>query len=85
MRKLALALTLALTLVMGTTTLTGCYGSFTATRKVHAWNGKVTNNKFANSAIMWGLLIIPVYELAWLGDVLIFNTIEVTGGQNPMK
>ena len=62
----------------------GCYGSFAATRKIHNWNGHVTSNKFANSVIMWGLIIIPVYELATLGDILIFNTVETFGGSNPL-
>jgi hypothetical protein len=64
--------------------LTGCYGQFGLTRKLYNWNGQATGNKFANSAILWALLIIPVYELASLGDFLIFNTIEVFTGSNPV-
>jgi hypothetical protein len=63
----------------------GCYGKFAATGKIYKWNGQATANKLANSAIMWGLFIIPVYELGFLGDFLIFNPIEVLTGSNPMS
>ncbi len=62
----------------------GCYGQFALTRKVYAWNGQATNNKFANSAILWGLMIIPVYPVAGLIDFLVINTIEVFSGSNPV-
>lgn len=71
---------LALTL----TTAAGCYGSYGAFNKVNKWNGQVTGNKWANSAIHLGLWIVPVYELALLGDFLIFNTVEHFTGSNPL-
>jgi len=64
--------------------LAGCYGQFALTRKLYNWNGNATGNKFANSAIMWALIIIPVYPIATIGDFLIFNTVEFYGGSNPM-
>ena len=65
--------------------LSGCYGSYSAFHKVHAWNGKVSGDKWANSAIHLGLWIIPVYELAILGDFFIFNTVEHLTGSNPLE
>jgi hypothetical protein len=62
----------------------GCYGQFALTRKIHDWNGRATNNKFANSVITWGLIIIPVYEVCALADFVVFNTIEVFSGRNPV-
>jgi hypothetical protein len=62
----------------------GCYGRFALTRKLYNWNGQVTNNDFANSAIMWVLLIIPVYGVLGLVDFLVLNTIEVFTGSNPV-
>lgn len=53
-----------------------CYGSYGAFNSVHKWNGKVTNSKVTNSLIHFALWIIPVYELAFLGDFLIFNNVE---------
>jgi len=64
--------------------LAGFYGQFALTRKLYNWNGNATANKFVNSAILWALIIVPVYELATLGDFLIFNTIEFYTGSNPV-
>ena len=63
----------------------GCYGQFALTRKLYAWNGEASGNKFANSLILFALIVIPVYELCGLGDWLIFNTVEVFTGTNPIS
>jgi hypothetical protein len=63
----------------------GCYGKYTAFHKVHKWNGGVTASRIANSAIHFGLWILPVYELVILGDILIFNTVETFTGKNPLE
>ncbi len=62
----------------------GCYGTFGLTRNIYSWNGKVTDSKFANSIIMWGLIIIPAYPIATFIDILILNVIEFWSGSNPM-
>lgn len=62
----------------------GCYGSYGAFNKLHKWNGTV-GDKWVNSAVHFGLWIIPVYELALAGDFLVFNTIEHFTGSNPFK
>jgi hypothetical protein len=80
---LALAGVLAATLAASTQT--GCYGSYGAFHRVHAWNGHATGDKIANSAIHLALWIIPVYPLCVIGDFLIFNTIEFATGSNPMR
>lgn len=64
--------------------LAGCYGQYAATRKIYTWNGNVSSNGIVRSALMWGLLIIPVYELCLLGDFLIFNPLELVTGSNPL-
>ncbi len=63
--------------------LSGCYGSFTVTKKLYNWNGKV-GDKFVNTAVMWVMFIIPAYEIAGAADLLIFNTIEFWTGKNPV-
>jgi hypothetical protein len=78
-RTIALA-----TAVMLATTGLGCYGQFALTRKIYDWNGHATNNKFANSVITWVLVVIPVYGVCALADFLVFNTIEVFSGRNPI-
>ncbi len=57
-------------------TAVGCYGHFKLVNGVREFNEGVGENRMMRSLVMWGLVIIPVYEVAWLGDVLIFNVIE---------
>lgn len=63
---------------------TSCLGSFSAWNNLRDWNEDATDNKFVNNAIFWGLNIIPVYGLFYLGDVVIFNLIEFWSGDNPI-
>ncbi len=75
----------AIVLIASTSLLmTGCYGSFSLATKLHNWNGNISNKKFVNELVFFGLCIIPAYELACLGDILIFNSIEFWGGRNPI-
>ena len=73
-----------LLLVTTSVMMSGCYGSFALTSKLHRWNGQVSNKKFVNELVFFGLCILPAYELACLGDALIFNSIEFWGGNNPI-
>jgi hypothetical protein len=61
----------------------GCYGNFTLTRKVYAWNGSV-GDKWIRSLVMFVLCIIPVYPVAGLVDYVLLNTIEFWTGSNPV-
>jgi hypothetical protein len=72
------------TLAVLAATSAGCYGQFALTRKLYDWNGRATGNQFANSAIMWVMLIVPVYPIAGLADIVVFNTIEAFTGDNPI-
>lgn len=76
------ALLLSLTLV--TVSVSSCYGKFALTRKIYTWNGSVSENKFVQTIVMWGLMIIPVYSIGGTVDILILNTIEFWSGNNPM-
>ena len=58
----------------------GCMGSFALTKAVYHFNDTVTGNKIVNNVIFWVLAILPVYELAVMGDVVILNTIEFWTG-----
>ncbi|MGA3051582.1 MAG: DUF3332 domain-containing protein [Chitinispirillaceae bacterium] len=64
--------------------LSGCIGSFTLTNKVYSWNEKATDNKYVNSAILWVLLIVPVYDVTLFVDFVGLNTIEFWTGKNPV-
>jgi hypothetical protein len=62
-------------------TASGCFGSFRLVNGVYDFNRGV-NHKLARSLVMCGLMLIPVYPLAALGDILIFNVIEFYGGSS---
>ncbi len=79
MRKILTCSLLSLTLLC-----TSCLGSFSAFNNLKDWNKDVTNNKFVNNLLFWGLNIVPVYGLFFLGDVFIFNVIEFWSGSNPI-
>ncbi len=63
---------------------TSCIGSFSAFNGLREWNESVTDSKFGNEMVFLALWIIPVYQLASFGDLIIFNTIEFWGGTNPI-
>ena len=61
-----------------------CLGSFSAFNNLKEWNQGVSDSKFVNNLVFWGLNIIPVYGLFFLGDTVIFNVIEFWSGSNPI-
>ena len=84
MRKFITKTTVAVLLGATAVSMTGCYGSFALTSKLHDWNGQVSQKKFVNELVFLGLCILPAYELTVLGDELIFNSIEFWGEKNPI-
>ena len=63
--------------------LTGCYGSFSLTKKVYNWNGGV-GDKFVNEAVFLALNIIPVYGVCTFIDAVFLNTIEFWTGKKSL-
>lgn len=61
-----------------------CLGSFRAFNNLKEWNQGVSDSKFVNNLVFWGLNIVPVYGLFFLGDAIIFNVIEFWSGSNPI-
>lgn len=84
MKKMLTKVSVIVLLVATTVSMSGCYGPFALTSKLHDWNGQVSNAKFVNELVFVGLCILPAYELCVLGDALIFNSIEFWGGSNPI-
>ncbi len=82
MRKTVLTASLA-SLLLGSTLLTSCIGSFNLTRSVLSWNNQVSN-KFVNEVVFFAFWVLPVYEVTSLADLLILNSIEFWSGRNPM-
>jgi len=60
--------------------LSGCFGSFGATRWLYGINDGVAGDsmggKFVKTLVMWCFTILPAYELFMFADWLIINTIE---------
>lgn len=63
--------------------VTGCYGPFNLTRKLHKWNGEI-GEKWVNEAAFVGMVVFPVYFFATLGDAIVFNSVEFWTGKNPV-
>jgi hypothetical protein len=61
----------------------GCTGSFKLTRALHQWQTSF-DSQWVDEAVFLGCVIIPVYEVAMLGDGFIFNVVEFWTGNNPM-
>lgn len=79
MRKVYVTSMLALSLLF-----TSCLGSFSAWNNLKDWNEDATDSRFVNQVLFWAMNIVPVYPLFYLGDVVIFNTIEFWSGDNPI-
>ena len=65
-------------LVAGILTLglaSSCLGPDNAYGSIKNWNAGLSEQDWINELVFIGLNIIPVYPLALIGDVLIFNTI----------
>ena len=79
MKKTLLALTLALGL-----STPSCLGPDNLYGSIKNWNATVSDQDWVNEILFIGMYIIPVYQFALLGDVLIFNTVEYWSGDNPI-
>jgi hypothetical protein len=62
----------------------GCFGSFTLTKKVYKFNQEV-GDKWVNELVFLVMIIVPVYSIASLLDAVILNSIEFWTGKNPMS
>lgn len=79
MKKIIGSVSLLLIVVV----LAGCFGNFQLTRNLYTWNSQV-GSKFANTAVMWVMLIIPVYSVCSFIDFAILNVVEFWTGENPL-
>jgi hypothetical protein len=59
-----------------------CIGSFALYNKVKTWNDHV-GDKFVNELVFVAFWILPVYELSFVADLFILNSIEFWSGTNP--
>lgn len=63
--------------------LSSCIGSFSLSNRLLAWN-KTIGNKFVNELVFIAFWVLPVYEVSWLADFFVINSIEFWSGDNPM-
>lgn len=83
MKKRYLTVALA-ALLLGSTTLTSCIGSFALTNRVLSWNKQV-GSKFINELVFFAFWVLPVYEVTSMADLLVINSIEFWSGNNPVS
>ena len=76
-------MTLVCAVLAGSLLFTSCIGSFKMWNGLKDWNQGV-GDKFVNELVFIALHIVPVYEIAYLADVVVLNTIEFWSGSNPM-
>ncbi len=60
-----------------------CIGSFALFNKLLSWN-KTVGDKFINELVFIAFCIVPIYEIAWLADIVVLNSIEFWSGDNPV-
>ena len=77
-------LTMAVCTVALGAMLSGCFGSFGATRLLWTFNKNVHANVFVQTLVMWCFTILPAYGLFMFADWLIINMIEFFMGHNPV-
>jgi len=77
MKKLALAGILSLTLLSA-----GCLGPNNLHDSIRNWNAEASEEDWVKEAIF--LVLTPVYGVAYLSDLLIFNTVNYWSGKNPI-
>ena len=69
-------------MLSGSVLFSSCIGSFGLWNSLKDWNRGVSN-KFVNELIFLAFHIVPVYEIAYLADALVLNSIEFWSGSNP--
>ena len=74
--KLAIA---ALTLPL---LATSCLGPNRLFNDLHEWNKTVTEQDWLNELIFLGLIIVPVYPIAYVVDIVALNTYDYWAGDN---
>lgn len=82
MKKIYISAALAC-LLLGSTTLSSCIGSFALTNRVLNWNKQV-GSKFINELVFFAFWVLPVYEVTSVADLLVINSIEFWSGNNPV-
>jgi hypothetical protein len=62
-------------ILSGSIICSSCIGSFGLWSSLKDWNNNI-GNKFVNEIVFLAFHIVPVYEVAYLADVIVLNSIE---------
>jgi Domain of unknown function (DUF3332) len=64
------------------TTAAGCFGRFRAVNAVYDFNKSASPNGVVRSLLLFAMVLIPVYELAFFADAIFLNTLDFLNGTN---
>ena len=62
---------------------TSCFGPFNTSQRLHTWNREI-ENRWVGEGVFAVFRVFYVYSAAFVGDALIFNSIQFWGGDNPI-
>jgi hypothetical protein len=75
---------LAAALVLGLT-CSSCLGPDHLYNGVKNWNAGLSKQDWVNEVVFIAMYIVPVYQIALLGDIVIFNTIDYWTGKDTLN
>jgi hypothetical protein len=61
-------------------TAAGCFGRFRAMNAVYDFNKGASDNTVVRSLLLFAMLVIPVYFVAFLADWIVLNTVDFFNG-----
>ena len=76
-------MTVLCAVLSGSLLCTSCIGSFGLWNNLKDWNQSI-GNKFVNEVVFLAFHLIPVYEVAYIADVIVLNSVEFWSGSNPL-
>ena len=80
-RRIRDALVLGLSAVF-LTTAAGCFGRFRAVNAVYDFNRQASDSAVVRSLLLFAMLVVPVYAVAFLVDWIVLNTLDFFNGTN---
>jgi hypothetical protein len=64
------------------TTAAGCFGRFRAMNAVYDFNKSASSSGVVRSLLFFAMIVIPIYEIAFLADWIVLNTLDFFNGTN---
>ena len=64
---------------------TGCIGRMGMSGEVMKFNLEITEERWGREILFIILIVIPIYPLASVADIIVFNSIEFWTGKNPVN